>query len=140
MPLPRLKLPAWLSAPNDAANRRRTTRLRPSVGACNLGIILDLSATGARIGCKRHYKPAIASRVGLTVKTDDGDTVTIPCTVCWTEIRNGQREAGLEFTATSAGDLARLAHMVTSRNDPAGGDQDHGDEPDKEQSGDRDAA
>lgn len=127
MPFPRLKLPTWLATPDDAANRRRATRHRPSVGACNLGIILDLSATGARIGCKRHYKPAVGKRVGLTVQTDTGDSVTIPCAVCWTEIRNGLREAGLEFTATSARDLAKLAHMVTSHADQAARDQQGGD-------------
>ncbi len=116
-----LHLPSWLNQGHDEANsRRRTTRMLCEHTSCNLGEIVDISAMGAKVVCRRFFRPIEGKPTTLTVDPPGGGRLEIPCVVCWARKRGRLWEAGLAFhslTPTQAralGDFVLRSHHARS--------------------------
>jgi hypothetical protein len=77
-------------------NARRHGRVRCENVECSLGTVLDISASGLRVGTGVSA-PAAMSQVALHVVTGDG-SFDVLCRVCWI-MRDGllNHVMGLEF-------------------------------------------
>ena len=96
--------------------RRRATRVSGNAISCSLGEVLDISATGIRVRCRRFYRPYEGSRVTLQFDPSPGrDRVTLRGTVCWTTNENGHWYAGVAFGAMSAADADTLGVLLRER-------------------------
>jgi hypothetical protein len=108
--------PFRIDTPDD---RRRATRIRGNAIACSLGEIQDISATGARIRCRRLYRPYEGNSVTLQIQpTGETPRITLRGTVCWTTCEDGHWFAGVAFTGMSEAD-ARVLGTLVSDNAPA---------------------
>jgi hypothetical protein len=78
------------------SNKRRHGRVRCADVECSLGTVLDISASGLRVGTGLNA-PAAMSEVALHVVTGDG-AFDVLCRVCWIT-RDGllNHVMGLEF-------------------------------------------
>ncbi|MBZ0171257.1 MAG: PilZ domain-containing protein [Phycisphaerales bacterium] len=103
-----IPLPSWLVRRRDRDDcRRRTTRISCDQPRCNLGEIVDLSATGARVACSHYFRPVEGKPTTLTITPPRGQSLKIPCVVCWARKRGENWEAGLVFNGLTA-DHARV--------------------------------
>ena len=108
-----IPLPSWLIRPHDNDDcRRRTTRMACEHASCNLGEIIDLSATGARIRCRRFFRPVEGKPTTLTVGIPGAEPLCIPCVVCWARKPGRFWEAGIAFHALSPREARILGDFV----------------------------
>lgn len=104
-----IPLPSWFLRRRDSEDcRRQTTRMACDHPVCNLGEILDLSATGARIACRRFFRPVEGKPTTLAITTHRGETLNIPCVVCWARKSDVGWEAGLAFSTLTDRDARIL--------------------------------
>jgi len=83
-------------------DRRRADRHACDARTCNLGEIIDFSSTGARIRCRRFYRPKTGRRVLIQVPASlAGPAVSIHGTICWVNLENGEWHAGVAFDQTN---------------------------------------
>ena len=89
-------------------SRRRSGRVHPELVRCNLGTILDLSATGLRVRTHRRLRGT-----NVVVLRDGDYAVCVRAEVVWSIKRGFRRhEMGLEFielTQETAGVLRAMA-------------------------------
>lgn len=98
-------------------NARRMGRVRLRMTTCNLGEVLNVSATGARVMCKGFRGPKAGDRVWLRIDGLSGP-IDLEARVVWNR-RNGllRHDVGIEFQDPSPaakkalGALARTAPM-----------------------------
>ena len=102
-----LPLPSWLTDTTDQS-RRLTSRIPCELPRCNLGEIIDISATGARIACKRFFRPVEGKPVRLTITPASGEPLHIAAIVCWTHLDASGWQAGLEYHSLSVADTEKL--------------------------------
>ncbi len=108
-----MQLPSWLNRGHDGANtRRRTTRMLCDRASCNLGEIVDISATGARVVCRRFFRPIEGKPTTLTIDPPVGGPLEIPCVVCWARKHGRYWEAGLAFHTLTPGQARVLGDFV----------------------------
>jgi hypothetical protein len=107
-----LRIPDWLlGRTGEPLSRRQTVRIACDRARCNLGEIVDLSATGARIACRRFFRPVEGKPVELTLETPGGE-VRVPSIVCWTRLDENGWEAGLAFHGLSERDAAVIGGFI----------------------------
>ncbi|MHC4992405.1 MAG: PilZ domain-containing protein [Planctomycetota bacterium] len=98
-----------LAAAADASqDRRRHVRVRPTVSFCNLGAVLDLSQSGARMHSRRQMDGEIEFVVNV------GDVAfSTRARVVWTR-RTGllRHQIGLEFVGVEDHDVELLQQIV----------------------------
>lgn len=94
-------------------NKRRHGRLVVQETGCSIGMIEDLSCSGARISTKFKVKTT-EKPIGLRIETLDGPT-TLPCKVVWSK-RVGFRKwsVGVEFTAMTMDQRRMLTDLARS--------------------------
>ena len=95
----------------DAPNDRRHGRMKPGLLSCNLGTVLDVSASGIRL---RASKPLQGRQKVLL--HDSKRAVMLVGQVVWTKkvgFRN--HESGIQFLGLSAEDTAALRVMALYR-------------------------
>lgn len=108
-----LPRPSWLFGRFNSDRSRRLTSRTPCRGSrCSLGRIVDISPTGARIDCRRFYRPVEGKPARLSVTTPDGGLLHIAATICWTRLDDQGWQAGLAFHGVSDVDARRLAEFV----------------------------
>ena len=109
-----------------AANHRRHGRVRCQHTPCSAGVILDISASGARIRTRVKTAPAAGDRVTMIVPIEDDVAVRVEAIVKWVRAASrSESEFGAEFhdvDAPTRSTLARLARMAAHnevlRDDP----------------------
>jgi hypothetical protein len=78
-----------------AGDRRRATRT-PTDRPCNIGAVVDVSSTGARIRCRRFFRPTPGKRVTLAIPTGvQGPGITASGVICWVSNATGEWHAGI---------------------------------------------
>lgn len=119
-----LPFPSWLSTVwpfgrrSDGRGRRLTSRVACRGTRCSLGRLIDISATGARVSCRRFYRPVEGKPARFSVTASDGVPLHIASTICWTRLGDGGWEAGLAFHGMNDTDARRLGEfIVTERRD-----------------------
>ena len=79
-------------------DRRRAARHACDDRGCNMGAIVDYSSTGARVRCRRFYRPATGRRVTIDLPAGiAGPALSIPGTVCWVSLEDSEWHAGVAF-------------------------------------------
>jgi hypothetical protein len=89
-----------------------TTRVSCNSPACNLGEVLDLSATGARVRCRRFLKPAAGGRTPFVVAAGDGREIRLDAAVCWVRRGADRWEVGLAFDMLTPEEAFALASFA----------------------------
>lgn len=108
-----IPLPSWFLRPRgDTDCRRRTTRIACAQRRCNLGEIIDLSATGARIACRRFFRPVEGKPITLTITPPGKKPLHIACVVCWARKNDRGWEAGLAFQGLGLNDARTLGDFA----------------------------
>ncbi len=96
------------SAPPDESNRRRHGRIKPESLDCNLGQVVDFSASGIRIVSRRPLQDR--EHVALI---HDHLQLTVRARVHWTrKVSFWKHESGLEFECVRPGDASLLRHIA----------------------------
>jgi hypothetical protein len=102
--------PATSAAPDAEWNRRRAGRISPYWVRCDVGHVLDVSATGLKLLSTRRRKGMITCSL-----TDGKRGVTLQAEVVWsTRIRWRQHEVGLRFFNVSPEEAKQLAIIASS--------------------------
>lgn len=100
---------------DPATNRRKRGRVKCSHLSCTLGRVLDISASGLRVG-GTGFGPGKGSVVSIQIIGPE-ERVPVQAKVVWLKRRLFRFEAGLEFTALSASarrSIAEIARMTSS--------------------------
>lgn len=92
-----------------ARDRRRATRTPTSSRFCNLGEIADVSSTGARVICRRFYRPTPGKRVSLRIPGGvQGPALRVSGVICWVSDASGAWQAGIALDRPDS--LVRFTH------------------------------
>lgn len=94
----------------DSWNRRRAGRISPYWVRCDIGHVLDVSATGLKLLSTRRRKGTVTCSL-----TDGKRGVTLQAEVMWSmRIRWRQHEVGLRFCNVSPEEAKQLAIIASS--------------------------
>ena len=94
-------------ATQEAINKRRHGRLKPGMMWCNLGKVLDFSASGLRLATKHHLE----GEQVVVIKAYE-QSILLHGKIVW-ERKLGFRkfQVGIEFMNVSPQDLAKMRSM-----------------------------
>jgi hypothetical protein len=99
--------------PQDHTPRRGGRLLQESL-TCSLGVVVDMSVTGAKIRCRLGSRPAEGKKAIVEMSTDSGD-VRLQARVVWTRLCGILRwEAGVEFVDVTDEDTRKLTEIAHS--------------------------
>ena len=94
-------------ATQAAINKRRHGRLRPGMMWCNLGKVLDFSASGLRLATKHNLE----GEQVVVIKANE-QSMLLHGTIVWARKLGFRRyQVGIEFADVSPQDLAKLRNM-----------------------------
>lgn len=104
----------------DDADRRRAVRMHGNVISCSIGEIVDLSATGARVRCRRFFRPMQGKPVTLSIDPGgDSRAISIDGSVCWTCQEDDGWYAGIAFTELTETTARTLGDLLSRGHGPA---------------------
>ena len=94
-------------------DRRQTVRMHGNTISCSIGEIVDLSATGARVRCRRFFRPLEGRSVSLAIESPSLTApLTIDGVVCWTASEGDSWYAGVAFNGLSESDALALGLLL----------------------------
>jgi len=98
------------TVPPDDSNRRRHGRIKPEALNCNIGQVVDFSASGLRVISRRPLQDR--EQVALI---HDNLQLTVRARVHWTrKVSFWKHESGLEFECVRPSDASLLHHIAVS--------------------------
>lgn len=104
----------WIPTKPGCANARRHGRIKVDRVPCSLGVLVDISASGARIRSSNRL-PDQGAVIGLTIEAPNGP-FEVKARVAWSRrgswLQSMRHEAGVEFLEVSAEARAGLADLV----------------------------
>lgn len=81
---------------------RSNGRIRCAKATTSLGAVVDMSASGVRVACKKKPKVEVGEIVRLELKAEDR-SITLPACVVWVRIQHDcTYQAGLKFEKLDA--------------------------------------
>lgn len=105
--------------PISDADRRRAIRVYGNVITCSIGEIVDISATGARVRCRRFFRPLEGKPVSLAIEPGEGATpISLDGVVCWTSQEDATWFAGIAFTELSETNARILGDLLARGHGP----------------------